>query len=580
MSQNTEVLLSRATPYTRVDFIALRCWLGRLPLDSILDRYYDDDSRDERQLQTPLDLKHWLQGLKADLIANTQITNPHLAQVLTEANRTEVWSSALVNHLLAQAEKPNQPRAEDSISRWFRPTLACALSKHKIQTLEQLIAWMDLRGPRWWLPFPRLGPKKAQVIEQWLANHALASHATAATFPVPSATQQTHGPNKATGISFIGAKTDWDAITAYLMLHQNNPETFRAYEKELNRFLLWCQEHQLSLAEVLVDECRAYARFLAEPPPSWTGPALPRNDPRWKPFRTRLTPEGQRYALKILRTCFSWLVEAKFLAGNPWAMIETPPIVTPLCNLHIHKALSEPLWGQILAYLAEEAAVPPKGAWPWAPKDSQSTGPQSRLVRAALLLLGTTGIRRREAVMARTQDLTPESEGYWALRVLGKRNKLREVFLAPSVYAALQAHWADVGVTGDHPLLMPVILPETPAAKSKQAKGQLGFSVDALTALVKKTLTRLAKSEAIPLAEEDRTALLHAAPHALRHTWATHAVAHGVSLDIVRARMGHASETTTALYVQAERRRGLQAAKDLAQATLTGAGQLPGQLPG
>jgi len=38
----------------------------------------------------------------------------------------------------------------------------------------------------------------------------------------------------------------------------------------------------------------------------------------WRPFAGPLGPPSQRQALSILNAMFSWLVEAGYLAGNPW----------------------------------------------------------------------------------------------------------------------------------------------------------------------------------------------------------------------------------------------------------------------
>ena len=46
--------------------------------------------------------------------------------------------------------------------------------------------------------------------------------------------------NKAIGEQLIDAKTDAEAIAAFLAEYQTSPETFRSYCKEIERLLLWC----------------------------------------------------------------------------------------------------------------------------------------------------------------------------------------------------------------------------------------------------------------------------------------------------------------------------------------------------
>ena len=57
------------------------------------------------------------------------------------------------------------------------------------------------------------------------------------------------------------------------------------------------------------------------------------------------------------------------------------------------------------------------------------------------------------------------------------------------------------------------------------------------------------------LSEKDRKRFAEASTHWLRHTFATHAVADGAPLDVIRDVMGHASISTTSIYVSAEKKR-------------------------
>jgi integrase len=111
-------------------------------------------------------------------------------------------------------------------------------------------------------------------------------------------------------------------------------------------------------------------------------------------------------------------------------------------------------------------------------------------------------------------------------------------------------------------VLSPVVIPATKAARDKHldAAGNLtgnGFDPAALYLLLTSTLLRIADDETLPLEEVERELLRQVAPHALRHTWATDAVARKMPLDVVQRLLGHASLSTTSIYARAERERSI-----------------------
>ncbi|OTP74519.1 hypothetical protein PAMC26510_16140 [Caballeronia sordidicola] len=88
---------------------------------------------------------------------------------------------------------------------------------------------------------------------------------------------------------------------------------------------------------------------------------------------------------------------------------------------------------------------------------------QWRTARAAILLMGDSGLRREEAAHARRQDLRPirhvalavaggkAVEGaaidveIWASTVVGKRRRQRTIPVSSATLRALRVHWIDRG---------------------------------------------------------------------------------------------------------------------------------------
>jgi hypothetical protein len=86
--------------------------------------------------------------------------------------------------------------------------------------------------------------------------------------------------------------------------------------------------HAKPMSSLLVDDCEAYKHFLANPDPRFVGERFARHSPCWRPFASgELSAESQRYAIRELRGAFAWLVDVRYLAGNPWTAVNDPPVV-------------------------------------------------------------------------------------------------------------------------------------------------------------------------------------------------------------------------------------------------------------
>lgn len=610
MAQNNNVA-QPVRRFTRIDFTALRFRLTRGIAPSTVVNLYNEDDLEERGLETAEQLFNWLDELRDHLIERARDTNPLVARTLEDARLRNLWSKSVIDFICDVGEKDlSQPRLTDPVGVWFKPIISKALYQDDIRTLGDLKQCIEIRGGGWFKPIERIGPGKARALEAWLASQAslgplqrlpeavvsnqveLTPDAANPLVPIERVSHVTEvldgsqGRNRNTRFCLISARNDLEAIQAYLYRFRAKEKTLRAYQKELERFLLWCVcEQRTPLSGVLTDECEAYKDFLATLDLSspWVGRKVLRKSPQWRPFAGPLSPESQRYAVQVLRTFFEWLVRVRYLGGNPWITVPDPEVVRKELEMDIDKALPDDLWkvladeGGLLdrACTVHEAARIAAGTLQ--AKDTATLGAQYRLARAAILLIGSTGIRREEASTATRNKLKPVKEGpgkahgLWELAVLGKRRKERTVFMPTRVIEALRAHWDDRGHDFEfgmyeYALLSPVVVPNTPRAREKHldaADGELagkGFSPDGIYKLVKTTLERLAEDETVPLTLEERDLLRQTAPHAFRHTFATRAAANDMPTDVLQRALGHASQTTTSIYVRAERKRSIDEA--------------------
>ncbi|MGI4857088.1 MAG: phage integrase family protein [Janthinobacterium lividum] len=573
--------------FTTKDFAALRAYIQHVPPRVIARTYYDTE--EDAHAGTPTAMDKYLRQMLDALVALAIDHGPaapaaHLKAAIKQ-NGSARLTAANLRMVFEIAELATAaPLAAHSIGMWLRPLVARHLKTTGVHSLGDLIDFCNRRGGSWWRAVPRIGVGRARIIVQWLRQHAatLGKSVDAdvdQTDPLvaeeselidvmaperrlaPLERMQVHdetlsgrqGLNRATSFPYIAAQHDLDAVRAYLHLYRDQPKTLRAYTKELERFLLWAvTERGTPLSALLVNDCEAYKDFLAAPSARFVGPRAPRHSIRWRPFAAdQLSPESQRYAVRALRAAFTWLVEVRYLAGNPWKAVKDPSTVERETAMRVDRALPAALWATIRDHLDRQAAVPANVQW--------------RTARAFLLLMADSGLRREEALNARRETLHPvdtgsEETAVWALVVVGKRNRERTVPVSPSTIAALRAHWADRGQAFDlpgtaGPLLSPVFIPPTPLARKKHAHDDAqGYCADAGNKMVDWVRVRLL-GELPGLSPEAFAALSQLSPHAFRHTFGTQAAARDVPLDVVQRVLGHQSMQTTSIYVQAEKQR-------------------------
>ena len=197
---------------------------------------------------------------------------------------------------------------------------------------------------------------------------------------------------------------------------------------------------------------------------------------------------------------------SQYLGGNPWVAIGNPVTEVALHPMQIDKALPEVLWSALAGtggYLDQAISN----------AEARNKG-QLRLAKAALLLIGHSGMRREEAANARRENLKKiQSHNLYELSVLGKRSKWRTVFLPSEAVQALEAHWRDRGDDREKNgfILSPLMIPPTTQALRKHLVADdneaKGFSVDGLGRLITRSLKQVADDYKIAMTEIEREIL-------------------------------------------------------------------------
>ncbi|MGF6601802.1 site-specific recombinase XerD [Paraburkholderia sp. GAS448] len=477
------------------------------------------------------------------------------------------------------------PAPEHPLDGWFEPAVAARLAAAGLTTLADLLALIQRRRQRWYAAVPRLGPKGAQRITDWLDLHARSLHCILSplattprrqfavghpvlTRPAVSADvaplESLHVPPELDGSQGLNRApvpahqaelaTDLDAVNAWIAIRgERSPHTARAYRREAERLLLWAiivRRKPLSSLNTL--DCREYINgFLADPQPAgrWIGNGkAERFDPAWRPFAKKLPPASRETARKILSALCSWLVEEQYLLVNPFHGLQKVDSAKPLVDV-TGRTLTHAQWRFVLQTVSRVSLTPAQQRDYFALLFAYATG-----LRRAELASATTGALSRKALDAALGDA-------WTLTVMGKGRRERRVPMPPRLIDELAACLQLRPV--------PCTLDTAPAATPLIAHLKTGkpLTPDALARLYKAIFKRAADALApsYPGAAAD---LKRASTHWLRHTHANHALDAGSDLRDVQTGLGHASLGTTTLYTKGDATRQYRAVERFFDAAL------------
>ncbi|EIN00009.1 phage integrase family protein [Paraburkholderia hospita] len=510
------------------------------------------------------------------------------------------------------------PKPGHHVLGWFDTSVALRLSDVGLTTIGKLVETINALGYRWYRNVPRLGETGARRIVAWLEHYRdvdglrvapdAQMHPSARTLPVPQLRREpvagvvpleyflipadldgSHGVNRNLIKNNSGAHNDLQAIHFWLADYEN-PNTRDKYRTEAERLLLWAIFAKgKPLSSLDINDAREYINaFLVDPQPAaqWvTLHSMPRGELGWRPFRGPLSAKSRQDALAALKKFFGDLVNAQYLDHNAFAKIrvflgsETDEAgnerrVAARPRIQVERSLTKEAWTFAMRVLD---ALPDSAA--------------ATRMRFVLAFTYSTGLRRAELCGAFTDDISVRYAGaelgsIALLRVVGKGAKERFIPLVPSVLDALGAYLETRGFPRD-PFACPVGTPLIPALPDKVAIGRVrreaaerGTGVsDALNALARqagpihhdqlyKAVKRFfATATAAALREDSPHARAFSAvsPHWLRHTFVSHAVANGMSLEVARNFAGHDSLDTTSIYATAEIARQYREAESFLQ---------------
>ena len=428
-----------------------------------------------------------------------------------------------------EAVGAKKAQTTDLLVSWLPADLAEQLRLCGLVTLGELRQRIA-RGGRWWRGLRAFGPVKAQRLARYLdlllGPMAPASWSVAGFGAEVDAQCVARGANRAPGAAAgITAESDLDAVRAWIAAKAGSANTAKQYEREGERFILWCMlERQSALSDANADDCRAYMHFLADVPDAWISRAkVPRFAPGWAPFKGPLSLPSQGLAIAALHALFGWLVQVNYLVANPWALVGR--------NLESNRLNKDP----------SSRAFTPK-AWAALAEQINTASPEPSVARMAWLctFVESTGLRSAELLNACRGDLREISSG-WALRVHCKGRGDRTVPVSKAAMAVTRKYFAQRGLDFEiapsgAPLIAALTDPMRPISYSTLHATFKGF--------VRRCMAGLSDAE--------RTEAQRASAHWLRHTHAIRAAERSVPLEVLQENLGQSDPRSTSRYYRAQ----------------------------
>lgn len=474
--------------------------------------------------------------------------------------------------------------------QWLRlkPEQQSALHRAGVLSLGNLIDWIALRGRSWFKEIPRYGVTRARRLEAWLSRWQISpapglprinSAIGVVSQPVdqgalvpltqlvwPAALKGESGVFRTRAPNSLGARNDVEAVQAWFdLLRDNSEATQAAYRRSVERLVLWAVlERSLALSSLTTADLMDFKDFLRSPPAHWIqqqrAPRL-KGAIDWRPLRGPLKDKSLKLTFAAISAMFSTWQAKHYVTGNPASGIIRSQ--RSAVSLDVMRSFST----QDEKVIAETF-------------DAMEDGPYKRRLLALVRLLQTAGLRREEAETATWKHMSAIRIGgaasdSWALEVLGKGKRERLVPINAPTLEALRAHLhdrMDLVASGKLQLFKHVDPSDAPLigvlderwilAKSKMVSTrpavpyQVGNSMNkdgGLTAPGMYAVLKAFFRKCAVRSGSENSDFLKASGHWLRHTFAHHALrVSNKDLAVVQQLLGHASITTTAIYVKAD----------------------------
>lgn len=331
---------------------------------------------------------------------------------------------------------------------------------------------------------------------------------------------------------------------------RRNSLTAEKYRREIERFLLWLGlARGRALSEATVEDIRCYDDVLRHPEqhPDWYGPQVKRSDPRWRPWTRPLSAQARYNSLRIVHRVYDWLVRRGYLRFN---VVDSADVVeaAPRRRAQQYRFLPEAVWQDVLT-LVDTPPADDASAFSWLRYT------RNRWILYALYHLGA---RASELAEARQGDLFIVQRGsqrHWRWQVRGKHRRAMDdpddIPVPGRLISVLSEYRHALGLSpyptpGERTPMVVTLYPVRDGWKGVSRKQLFEIS----KALFRETAARMCDES-----PEHARILESASTHWLRHTFVTHLLAQGVSIQDARELARHRDIGSTQVYAHSEQDR-------------------------
>ena len=337
----------------------------------------------------------------------------------------------------------------------------------------------------------------------------------------------------------IDCRNDLEAVQVWLDQYKTQPTTYKAYQKEVERFILWCiYERGSTIGELKVADFNEYFKFLNSPPNSWrtsrAGLRQGRGKGDWRPFLGSLTRSSLLFAVKVINSLMNYLVAADYVRTNPIKLIKNYQ------ELEFNQDDAKYQVWQRMLEADEWVAI--QRALENLPEADKKTIHYKLRAQFLFMLLYLLGLRIHEVAKHGWNAFRQMDEQWWFF-VQGKGNKLGHIPVNQQLLSMVKIYRIHL-----NKLPLPTIDETDQLFISKKTKRPLG--IRQLYEIVKAIGQIAAQEFKDDLNKKSKLESL--SPHWLRHLSASHQDQAGISGTIIQANHRHGSFSTTRIYLHAE----------------------------
>ncbi len=363
-------------------------------------------------------------------------------------------------------------------------------------------------------------------------------------FIVQSQLDGSNGTNRAeASLCQIRANNDYDAIHCWLNEYKQTQATYRSYQKETERLLLWCViQYKKSLSSLDKEDLENYFEFLSDPQPKglWCGKkggyGKTRGSVNWKPFSVGLSASAKATAISIINSLFQYLVMARYLQFNPFDLMKNKK------KFFKNQQASEFTKVKVLERILEEdewnAMIETLESYP--EETPHQKDDKSRL-RLLVHLLFFLGIRISELENSTWQSFRELQEKWWFF-VIGKGGKFGKIPVNTELLETVKSYREHMNFS---------FLPSSEEQTPILCNWHTGKPLTA------RYMNKLLKALAFKTAEKFKDRPKKAeklkcfSAHWLRHLSATMQDQAGISFKHIKENHRHSRDDTTRIYVHA-----------------------------